>query len=85
MFLSITFAQPHFRKPIYAKEKYNWSIEEFRIGDMFHYFVYAMVKGGELSEADKNLSKSTKTSVIRENRQFDLNENDISNLGSDLT
>lgn len=52
---------------------------------MFHYFVYAMVKGGELSEADKNLSKSTKTSLIRENRQFDLNENDISNLGSDLT
>lgn len=53
VFISITFAQPHFRKPIYALDKYEWSIEQYTIGETFHYFVYVMTKGKKLSESDK--------------------------------
>ena len=52
-FISITFAQPHFRKLIYAKDKYDWSISQFTIGETFHYFVYVMTKGEKMSENDK--------------------------------
>lgn len=48
LFISITFAQPHFRVPIYANHDYNWSIKEFTIGETFHYFVYVMKKGEKL-------------------------------------
>ena len=51
--MSITFAQPHFRKPIYAQNSYNWSIRQHTIGDTFHYFVYVMTKGEPLDERDK--------------------------------
>jgi hypothetical protein len=53
VFISITFAQPHFRKPVYALDKYNWSIEQFTVGETFHYFIYVMKKGGRLNPADK--------------------------------
>lgn len=82
IFISITFAQPHFRKPIYAKEKYAWSIEEFRIGDMFHYFVYVLTKGQQLSQQDKLLASSRLKG--EDGRRFELSENDISNFEADL-
>lgn len=86
--MSITFAQPHFRKPIYALDKYKWSIEEFRIGDGFHYFVYAMTKGRELADADKNfcsLISSSANNNANNHRKYDLNENDIFNLDTDFS
>ena len=51
-FISITFTQPHFRKPLYAKSRWQWSLEVRSFGDGFEYFVYVMVKGGELTTAD---------------------------------
>ncbi|KAK2191373.1 hypothetical protein NP493_53g06012 [Ridgeia piscesae] len=51
-FISITFAQPHFRKPLYAQRRWHWSLETRTFGDGFEYFVYVMVKGGELTTAD---------------------------------
>lgn len=56
VFMSITFAQPHFRKPMYAKDKFNWSIELFTIGETFHYFIYVMKKSGKLNEEDKRFN-----------------------------
>lgn len=64
VFISITFAQPHFRKPMYALDKYNWSIETHTVGETFHYFIYVMRKGQKLDPSDKefycrrNLNKS---------------------------
>ena len=64
-FISITFAQPHFRKPLYAKSRWQWSLETLSFGDGFEYFVYVMVKGDELSSADiamesrRNVQRST--------------------------
>ena len=51
----MTFSQPHFRKPYLAKTVYDWSISTNTFGDYFHYFLYVMDKGRELSEHDKVL------------------------------
>lgn len=48
-FISITFAQPHFRSPLYADIQFNWSLDTFKFGTSFHYFCYVMTKGQELS------------------------------------
>ncbi|XP_072200564.1 EEF1A lysine methyltransferase 4 [Excalfactoria chinensis] len=48
-FLSITFAQPHFRAPHYAQEAFGWSLRHAACGDAFHYFVYIMCKGQPLA------------------------------------
>lgn len=48
-FISITFAQPHFRSPLYANVQFNWSLDTFKFGTSFHYFCYVMTKGRELS------------------------------------
>ncbi|XP_042315822.1 EEF1A lysine methyltransferase 4 [Sceloporus undulatus] len=57
-FISITFAQPHFRKRHYAQAAYGWSIRHAVYGDGFHYFFYVMVKGEELSPSDLALGQS---------------------------
>ena len=51
----MTFSQPHFRKPFLAKSHYRWSISMQTFGDSFHYFFYALKKGEEMSEEDKQL------------------------------
>jgi len=49
-FISITFAQPHFRVPLYiADPVYNWSIDVNTFGTGFHYFYYTMTRGLEPS------------------------------------
>eukprot|EP00123_Amoebidium_parasiticum_P020266 comp46423_c0_seq1/m.47574 comp46423_c0_seq1/g.47574 ORF comp46423_c0_seq1/g.47574 comp46423_c0_seq1/m.47574 type:complete len:250 (-) comp46423_c0_seq1:143-892(-) len=45
VFLSITFAQPHFRLPLYQQPRYNWAATYVTFGDTFHYYVYSMHKG----------------------------------------
>jgi hypothetical protein len=54
-FISITFAQPHFRKRLYAREQYSWSIRTETFGDGFHFFFYVMTKGEPLSAHDAQL------------------------------
>lgn len=51
-FVSITFAQPHFRKPHYARQLFEWSVEQKHFGDNFHYYYYVMQKGKTLSVKD---------------------------------
>ena len=51
-FLSISFAQPHFRKPLYARTRWQWSVDVRTFGNTFHYFFYTMLKGGSLSDDD---------------------------------
>ncbi|KAK9539188.1 hypothetical protein VZT92_004311 [Zoarces viviparus] len=56
-FVSITFASPLFRKRLYARTEYNWSIKKYGYGEGFEYFVYVMTKGEELSPDDAALEK----------------------------
>ncbi|NXD86829.1 EFMT4 methyltransferase, partial [Halcyon senegalensis] len=55
-FISITFAQPHFRKPHYAQEAFGWSLRHVACGDRdtgtFHYYLYVMRKGQPLDPSD---------------------------------
>jgi hypothetical protein len=65
-FISISFQQPHFRRPFLAKEKYQWSIQVHSVSEgnesVIEYFVYVMTKGEKMSEEDRLLEegKSTK-------------------------
>ena len=59
-FISITFTQPHFRKPLYARHEYNWSIKTLKFGKFFEYFYYVMTKGEVLSKADVRLRQEYK-------------------------
>ena len=52
VFLSITFAQPHFRRPILLAERFTWGMEVGTFGEGFHYFVYVLRKGARKA-ADK--------------------------------
>ncbi|XP_022860403.1 uncharacterized protein LOC111380954 [Olea europaea var. sylvestris] len=45
IFLSITFGQPHFRRPFFNAPVFTWSIEWRTFGDGFHYFCYILKKG----------------------------------------
>ncbi|CAL8345422.1 unnamed protein product [Merluccius merluccius] len=54
-FLSLTFAQPHFRKRLYARRAFGWSLAHHTYGDGFHFFFYVMTKGEELSPQDAAL------------------------------
>ncbi|XP_044290576.1 EEF1A lysine methyltransferase 4 [Varanus komodoensis] len=57
-FISITFAQPHFRKRHYAQPAYGWSIRHASYGEGFQYFLYVMTKGEALSLPDQALGRS---------------------------
>ncbi|RXM99795.1 Endothelin-converting enzyme 2 [Acipenser ruthenus] len=54
-FISITFAQPHFRKQQYAREEFGWSVRHDTYGSGFHYFLYVMTKGEALSPEERVL------------------------------
>ncbi|XP_052404557.1 EEF1A lysine methyltransferase 4 isoform X2 [Carassius gibelio] len=56
-FISVTFAQPHFRKGLYARAEYDWSIKHYHYGNSFHYFLYVLTKGEELSSEDAALER----------------------------
>ncbi|XP_067139077.1 EEF1A lysine methyltransferase 4-like [Centruroides vittatus] len=49
-FVSITFAQPHFRGPLYNKSKFKWSFDKWELGNDFHYYFYVMTKGQSSSK-----------------------------------
>ncbi|XP_050985478.1 EEF1A lysine methyltransferase 4 isoform X1 [Labeo rohita] len=56
-FISVTFAQPHFRKRLYARAEYDWSIKHYHYGSSFHYFLYVLTKGEGLSPEDAALER----------------------------
>lgn len=51
-FISVTWAQPHFRKRLLARPEYQWSIDTETFGCGFSYFVYVMTKGHDLAASD---------------------------------
>ncbi|XP_052782902.1 EEF1A lysine methyltransferase 4-like [Mya arenaria] len=67
-FISITFAQPHFRRPLYARKKYGWDVNMSSVGEAFHFFYMVMEKGKQLSEKDILAEKEReKKRLLREN------------------
>lgn len=86
-FISITFAQPHFRKPLYAKTQFQWAIDTVTFGDTFHYFVYNMTKGRTLSETDTALEKrhAARRNVPKEEVVYLTDSDDDDFLLSNMT
>ena len=69
-FLSLTFAQPHFRTPFYAKTKYEWSVDHETFGTGFHYYCFIMTKGQSLHEV--HISSATYISKLTLNVNQDV-------------
>ncbi|CAM9844058.1 unnamed protein product [Lampetra planeri] len=44
-FVSVTFAHPHVRSPLYARRRYGWRVRHRTYGETFHYHVYVMTRG----------------------------------------
>ncbi|MQL69360.1 hypothetical protein Taro_001655 [Colocasia esculenta] len=44
-FISISFGQPHFRRPFFEDPELTWSFEYQTFGEEFHYFFYTLQKG----------------------------------------
>jgi hypothetical protein len=67
---------------MYALEKYNWSIDQYTVGETFHYFIYVMTKGRTLNEADKHFycRNSSSNQVNAQLLENDLNENYLFNI-----
>ena len=49
-FISVTFAQLHFRKPFLLAPEFTWSMSSCTFGENFHYYVYVMHKGRRKDE-----------------------------------
>jgi len=82
-FLSLTFAQPHFRTPFYSKPKYLWCVDYQTFGTGFHYFCYVMTKGRSDFVQDKvRISSAADISRLTLNANEDF---DSSNDGEDFT
>ena len=87
-FISVTFAQPHFRKPLYACDKYNWDLSILTFGNSFHFFYFTMEKGKQLNEKDRMDEierKKRKEKIKSEHVQFlQVEEKDDFIFGIDL-
>ncbi|XP_021741562.1 methyltransferase-like protein 13 [Chenopodium quinoa] len=45
IYISISFGQPHFRRPLFEAPDFTWSMKWSTFGDGFHYFFYTLKKG----------------------------------------
>lgn len=54
IFISISFGQPHFRRPLFEALEFTWSMEWNTFGDGFHYFFYVLKKGRSSNETSLN-------------------------------
>ncbi|KAL3862744.1 hypothetical protein ACJMK2_008697 [Sinanodonta woodiana] len=66
-FISITFSQPHFRKPLYARERYNWSVQTKTFGETFHFFYFSMTKGEVLTDEEKKEERKLENRKLKSN------------------
>ncbi|KAA3463537.1 methyltransferase-like protein 13 [Gossypium australe] len=63
IFISITFGQPHFRKPFFHNAKFTWSVEWSTFGDGFHYFFYILRKGRRSLDDEDSIEKIQMPSI----------------------
>ncbi|KAJ6402779.1 hypothetical protein OIU84_014809 [Salix udensis] len=63
IFISISFGQPHFRRPLFDAPDFTWSVEWSTFGDGFHYFFYVLRKGKRLSSDESSSGKKEIPSI----------------------
>lgn len=66
VFVSITFMQPHFRKPFLTAEQYTWScdVSSYGGGHSLEYFVYVMKKGHRVKDQSDGKLKPRQQMVL---------------------
>lgn len=74
-FLSLTFAQPHFRKPLYAKPQFSWNVDYETFGSGFHYYCYVMTKSDQI-QSQVFISSATDISKLTLNVNQDYSSSD---------
>ena len=82
-FISVTFAQPHFRRPLLTRSQYDWSVTVETFGESFHYFFYVTKKGEDLCESDKQKEKmeQQKQNIVTTDQTLvQLQESDAENF-----
>ncbi|KAJ4836070.1 hypothetical protein Tsubulata_008975 [Turnera subulata] len=57
IFISISFGQPHFRRPFFEAPEFTWSVEWSTFGDGFHYFFYVLRKASLHGKRTSNNNK----------------------------
>ncbi|GAB2291234.1 hypothetical protein Dimus_025490 [Dionaea muscipula] len=57
IFISISFSQPHFRRPLFEAPELTWSMEYETFGDGFHYFFYTLKKGRRVSSEKASVER----------------------------
>lgn len=63
IFISISFGQPHFRRPLFDAPDFTWSVEWSTFGDGFHYFFYVLRKGKRSSSDEGSSGKNEIPSI----------------------
>ena len=80
VFLSVTFAQPHFRRPFLQDPQYDWGRDVATFGEGFQYFVYAMRKGKRAADdaaaADQGMNGSSDRVALKESPMHEHMEQD---------
>ncbi|XP_075489077.1 uncharacterized protein LOC142527955 [Primulina tabacum] len=71
VFISITFGQPHFRRPFFNAPTFTWSLEWRTFGDGFHYFIYILKKGQRSSHEIENIEKIGVPSITLYHEELD--------------
>ncbi|KAL5790857.1 hypothetical protein ACOSQ2_005745 [Xanthoceras sorbifolium] len=64
IFISISFGQPHFRRPFFNAPRFTWSFEWITFGDGFHYFFYISRKGRRSLNCEESCEKHEQPSSI---------------------
>jgi hypothetical protein len=70
-FISVTFAQPHFRVPIYLQchPQYDWDVTVDTFGNGFEYFVYTMRRGQKPTDQHLQLCQNYQQRKVTEYEQ----------------
>lgn len=63
IFISISFGQPHFRRPLFDSPKFTWSVEWNTFGDAFHYFFYVLKKGRRSLDGEESSERVQPQSI----------------------
>jgi len=68
--LSLTFSQPHFRLPFYAKTKYNWNVSHESYGTGFQFSCFVMTKGVTLKTSNMCAATHVSNVILDSNQDF---------------
>lgn len=74
IFISITFGQPHFRRPFFKAPEFTWSIDWKTFGDGFHYFLYILKKGQRSSEKEELIEKTDMPTMSLYHEELDTED-----------